>query len=168
MPGNAIKNFFKRKRDQAKFMVRILLLVFPPTTSSHHPSYFFQTAGPGRKLNATEEEAARAAAASSSRRRPDDVYVPPSRSELTPEARAAADAALARVQSRADPRQFNNSLANIRMQVKRELEAERQAKAAEEDAAAAVKSTTSATAAAEAGMAAKENANLAVKGVFYR
>lgn len=87
--------------------------------------------------------------------------MPPNRSELTAEARAAADAAMARVQRRGDPSQFNTSLAAIRMQVKRELEAEKQAKLAEN----AVQQQRDSGAAAAV---VKENTNLAVQGVFFR
>lgn len=95
--------------------------------------------------------------------------MPPSRSALTPEARAAADAALARVQRRDDPRSFNTSIAAIRMQVKRELEAEKQAKLANEQRAGSGGSTvgTSSTS-ATATVAPPDQSKLAVQGVFFR
>lgn len=122
------------------------------------PFCLIQTSGPGRKLNSTDT------VAGTSKPRHSDAYVPPSRSELTPEARAAADAALARVQNRANPNEYNTSIAAIRMQVKRELEAEKQAKALADGAGPSSASAGSATACAVA----KENVNLAVQGVFFR
>lgn len=53
----------------------------------------------------------------------------PKRDDLTDEAKTAAEAALARIQSqKRDPVQFNTSMAAIRAQVQRELEAEKKAK----------------------------------------
>lgn len=164
MPGNAIKNFFKRKRDQIKFGVSAThrsICVVGVVQCSHVHSLmlaFFKAAGPGRKLNASDSDAG----TSKPRRNDADAYVPPNRSELTPEARAAADAALARVQSRATTGQLNTSLAAIRMQVKRELEAEKLAK---QQAASPPASSSGSTAGATAP---KENTNLAVQGVFFR
>ena len=88
------------------------------------------------------------------------MYVPPSRHELSAEARAAADAAVARIQ-KTDKREFNTSLAAIRQQVQREIEAERKAKQQEEEQAAAGTSAAS-------SVKLEENKNLAVQGVFFR
>lgn len=67
--------------------------------------------------------------------------------------RAAAEAAIARTQKK-DPREFNTSLAAIRLQVQRELEAERKAAQQETEQAKPV--------------SIEENKNLAVKGVFFK
>lgn len=86
----------------------------------------FGAAGPGRKLNSEvpQPSSSQKSHSSSSCR---DVYVPPKRKELSAEAKAAAEAALARVQS-TDKKEFNTSLAAIKAQVRRELESERMAK----------------------------------------
>lgn len=88
----------------------------------------FGAAGPGRKLNSEvpqpSSSSQKSSHSSSSSR---DVYVPPKRKELSSEAKAAAEAALARVQS-TDRKEFNTSLAAIKAQVRRELESERKAK----------------------------------------
>lgn len=141
MPGNAIKNFFKRSKNK------------------------FAGAGTGHKLNESDSDKA-AAASSSGPRRHKDAYVPPNRSALTPEARAAADAAMARFQRTDDPRTFNTSIAAIRMQVKRELEAERLAKEQLASGGAASTSASSSAMAAAAPAAAADK--LAVQGVFFR
>lgn len=109
--------------------------------------------GEGHKLNAPKSEAS-----TSSSRRKLDVYVPPKRNELSNEARAAANAALARIDKK-DTRDFNTSLAAIKAQAKRELEAERRQK----DELAPVTSPSSITTSSSA-----ENKNLACQGVFFR
>jgi UBX domain-containing protein 6 len=93
-----IKKFFSRKKSEAKFKM----------------------AGTGRKLNSE-------APAPSKPKNPKDVYIPPKRSEFSEGAKAAAAAAMNRVQ-RKDEKEFNTSLATIQAQVRRELEAERKAK----------------------------------------
>jgi UBX domain-containing protein 6 len=93
-----IKKFFSRKKSEAKFKL----------------------AGAGRKLNSE-------APAPSKPKNPQDVYIPPKRSEFSEGARAAAQAALNRVQKK-DTKEFNTSLATIQAHVRRELEAERKAK----------------------------------------
>lgn len=80
-------------------------------------------AGPGRKLNSEVPQPSPSQKPHSSR----DVYVPPKRKELSSEAKAAANAALARVQN-TDKKEFNTSLAAIKAQVRRELESERKLK----------------------------------------
>ncbi|XP_055610733.1 UBX domain-containing protein 6 [Uranotaenia lowii] len=112
----------------------------------------FGTAGPGRRLNS--ETPAPSSSQKSSKDR--DVYVPPKRNELSSEARAAADAALARIQGK-DKKEFNTSLAAIKAQVRRELEAEKKAK--EEESTGSSEPSASQT---------EENRNLAVQGVFFR
>lgn len=112
-------------------------------------------AGPGRRLDSSDNSPA---GSSKSTKSSSDAYVPPKRTELTSEARfgvslfffsfdlprfpffhccfffcmrrTAAEAALSRVQTqKKDDTQFNTSLAAIRAQVQRELEAEWKAKA---------------------------------------
>lgn len=85
----------------------------------------FGAAGPGRKLNSEVPQPSSSQKSHSSSHR--DVYVPPKRKELSSEAKAAAEAALARVQSK-DKTEFNTSLAAIKAQVRRELESERKEK----------------------------------------
>ncbi|XP_049546471.1 UBX domain-containing protein 6 [Anopheles darlingi] len=102
MAPSKIKNFFAKKKAEAKLK--------------------FGGAGPGRKLNSTTP-----APSSSSKPAPRDVYVPPKRSEISAEAKVAAAAALARFEGK-DKKEFNTSLAAIRAQVRKELEAEKRAK----------------------------------------
>lgn len=97
-----IKKFFAKKKEEAKFKLN--------------------AAGQGRKLNS--EPAARP---QQQRRTNDEPYRPPKRKEISEEARVAAAAAMARIEKR-EPREFNTSLAAIKAQVKRELEAERKLK----------------------------------------
>ncbi|KAG4067661.1 hypothetical protein HA402_005433 [Bradysia odoriphaga] len=121
-----IKNFFKRKKTQAQFKL----------------------AGPGRKLTDSSS------ASSSKPTKHDDAYIPPKRNELSAEARAAADAAMARVQKK-DNRNFNTSLAAIQAQVRRELEAEKKAKQ-EADQSSEPKPIE------------QDRSNMAVQGVYFR
>ncbi|KAJ6641194.1 UBX domain-containing protein 6 [Pseudolycoriella hygida] len=122
---NKIRKFFNLKKSKSRF----------------------QAAGPGRKLTDP------APSTSQPPKRSGDVYIPPKRNELSAEARAAADAAMARVQKK-DSRNFNTSLSAIQAQVRRELEAEKRAKQ-------------------EAGQTfeqkcEKDRTNLAVQGVYFR
>lgn len=115
-----------------------------------------QLAGPGRRLDATEPSPS-----SSKPSKDRDVYVPPQRNELTSEARTAAEAALARVQGqKKDTAQFNTSMAAIRAQVQRELEAEKKAKLELE------KPTT--TEREPKVLTDEHNRNLAAQGVYFR
>lgn len=107
--------------------------------------------GEGHKLNAPKPEAP-----TSSSRRKMEVYVPPKRNELSNEARAAANAALSRIDKK-DSRDFNTSLAAIKAQAKRELEAERRQK--EEMLSPSSTSTSTGSV---------ENKNLACQGVYFR
>uniref|UniRef100_U5EUD8 Putative ubiquitin regulatory protein n=1 Tax=Corethrella appendiculata TaxID=1370023 RepID=U5EUD8_9DIPT len=102
--ADKIKKFFAKKKADAKFKL----------------------AGPGRKLNSEVPSS------SSRSKNQQDVYRPPKRNELSAEAKAAADAALARVTKTKDTKEFNTSLAAIQAQVRRELEAERKAKEVEQ------------------------------------
>lgn len=105
-----IKNFFKRKKSDAKFKL----------------------AGPGHKL--TESTS------SFTTPKPSNKPAQKPRTDLSEEARAAASAALARIDSKQRKDQnFNTSFAAIQAQVKRELEAER--KAANENEGVASPST---------------------------
>ncbi|XP_053685420.1 UBX domain-containing protein 6 [Sabethes cyaneus] len=137
-PKNKIKNFFAKQK--LKF-------------GSH---------GPGRKLNSEAPPPPPKVPSKSSGSTSKDVYIPPKRKELSAEAKAAAEAALARVQSR-DKKEFNTSLAAIQAQVRRELEAERKAK---EYAAQGTSAGASGDNPAE--MSDDERKDLAVQGVYFR
>uniref|UniRef100_A0A1Q3FFG3 Putative ubiquitin regulatory protein n=1 Tax=Culex tarsalis TaxID=7177 RepID=A0A1Q3FFG3_CULTA len=122
----------------------------------------FGAAGPGRKLNSdtpapSSSSSKFGSGGSSSGSK--DVYVPPKRKELSNEAKAAANAALARIEGR-DKKEFNTSLAAIQAQVRRELEAERKAKEEQETTAAAGDSASS--------LSEDERKDLAVQGVYFR
>lgn len=117
---------------------------------------FTQLAGPGRRLDATEPTTS-----SSKTSKDRDVYVPPQRNELTAEARTAAEAALARVQGqKKDSVQFNTSMAAIRAQVQRELEAEKKAKQELEKTSSCDREPKILTD--------EHNRNLAAQGVYFR
>lgn len=119
-------------------------------------SYFVQLAGPGRRLDATEPSTSTPKASKNR-----DVYVPPQRNELTAEARTAAEAALARVQGqKKDAVQFNTSMAAIRVQVQRELEAEKKAKQELEKTVSTDREPKILTD--------EHNRNLAAQGVYFR
>lgn len=116
----------------------------------------FGAAGSGRKLNSEAPPPAsssRKGQSSSSR----DVYVPPKRKELSAEAKAAAEAAMARVQGSTDRKEFNTSLAAIKAQVRRELDMERKAKEAASQEGSSGDSNSEG-----------ERKDLAVQGVFFR
>lgn len=98
-------------------------------------------------------------AAASSSKSSKDAYVPLKRNELSSEARAAAEAAVLRTQQKTT-REFNTSLAAIKAQVKRELDAEK-------DAAAAAAASTVAAEQQQQQQNVK-NQNLAVEGVYFR
>lgn len=83
----------------------------------------FAGAGEGHKLN--EESKAGSSSSSSGKKKPVDVYVPPKRSELNSASQRARDAALNRLEKK-DSSDFNTSLAAIRAQARRELQAEQQ------------------------------------------
>lgn len=134
MSAEKIKRFFQKKKEEAKFKLSI--------------------GGQGHKLNAPPPNPS----TSQSRRTSKDAYKPPKRKELSAEARAAAEAAMARIQKK-DTREFNTSLAAIKAQVKRELEAERKLK---EEAAAKLAGESKDNANQS------ENKNLACQGVFFR
>jgi UBX domain-containing protein 6 len=121
-----IKKFFSRKKSEAKFKL----------------------AGTGRKLNSE-------APAPSKPKNPKDVYIPPKRSEFSEGAKAAAAAAMNRVQ-RKDQKEFNTSLATIQAQVRRELEAERKAKEQQQRATEVV------------AKPAEPDRDMAVAGVYFR
>uniref|UniRef100_A0A182QK73 UBX domain-containing protein n=1 Tax=Anopheles farauti TaxID=69004 RepID=A0A182QK73_9DIPT len=133
MAPSKIKNFFLKKKAEAKLKLGV--------------------AGPGRKLNS---EAPPPKAGSSKQK---DVYVPPKRNELSAEAKAAANAALARFEGK-DKKEFNTSLAAIRAQVRKELEAEKKSK--EEGHQSAAEQEAAEQEAAEA------RKDYAVQGVFFR
>lgn len=79
-----IKNFFKKKKTEAKFKVSDWL-AFPRTASFSIELIRndFQLAGPGRRLDSSEA----APSTSKSTKAQSDVFVPPKRKELTSEAR---------------------------------------------------------------------------------
>lgn len=111
-------------------------------------------AGPGRKLTDAEQP-------SSSSKKGRDVYVAPKRNDLSAEARTAAEAALSRIQSqKKDSVQFNTSMAAIRAQVQRELEAEKKTKQEEEKIASGSHEPKVLTD--------ENNPHLAVQGVYFR
>lgn len=107
--------------------------------------------GQGHALNAPKAEPT-----TSQRKSSRDAYVAPKRSELSAEARAAAAAALSRIDKK-DSKDFNTSLAAIKAQAKRELEAERKLREGKQTAPTTTESSTSV-----------ENRNLACQGVFFR
>ncbi|KAM8714192.1 hypothetical protein ACLKA7_014347 [Drosophila subpalustris] len=135
-----IKRFFSKKKEEAAFKLRI-----------------GGGMGEGHKLNAPKQEAP-----STSSRRKVDVYVPPKRNELSNEARAAANAALSRIDKK-DTRDFNTSLAAVKAQAKREMEAERRQKDELANTSSSVASVPSSSSSSAA-----ENKNLACQGVFFR
>lgn len=96
---NRIKNFFIKKKTDAKF----------------------KSAGPGKKL--TDSSTSHSASSSSSKK-PNDVYVPIKRNDLTNEAKMARDAAIARA-TRSNDKPLNFSLKAIREQAKKEMEDEK-------------------------------------------
>ncbi|XP_030381044.1 UBX domain-containing protein 6 [Scaptodrosophila lebanonensis] len=132
-----IKRFFSKKKEEAAFKLKL-----------------GGTMGEGRKLNAPKQEQP------TTSRSKHEAYVPPKRNSLSQEARAAANAALTRIEKK-DSRDFNTSLAAIKAQAKRELEAERRQK---EELASSSSIATSAFSNASAG----DNKNLACQGVFFR
>ncbi|KFB43213.1 AGAP006391-PA-like protein [Anopheles sinensis] len=136
MAPSKIKNFFARKKAEAKLK--------------------FGVAGPGRKLNSTAPPPASSSKAGPSK---DDVYVPPKRSEPSAQAKAAANAALARFEGK-DKKEFNTSLAAIRAQVRKELEAEKKAKEADAEHEGERQSTEQQDAEAKK--------DFAVQGVYFR
>ncbi|XP_032590603.1 UBX domain-containing protein 6 [Drosophila grimshawi] len=136
-----IKRYFSKKKEEAAFKLRI-----------------GRGMGEGHKLNAPKSEAS----TSGSRQSKFEAYVPPKRNELSNEARAAAAAALSRI-DRKDSREFNTSLAAIKAQAKRELEAERRQK---EELLSSASGSTSAS--SSTGGSSGENKNLACRGVFFR
>ncbi|XP_023177816.1 UBX domain-containing protein 6 [Drosophila hydei] len=135
-----IKRFFSKKKEEASFKLRL-----------------GGGMGQGHKLNEPKPDAP----SSSSSRRSKDAYVPPRRKELSNEARAAANAALSRI-DRKDSKDFNTSLAAIKAQAKRELEAERKQKL-ELSSSGSINSSS-----ANASGSPQENRNLACQGVFFR
>uniref|UniRef100_A0A2M3Z660 Putative ubiquitin regulatory protein n=1 Tax=Anopheles braziliensis TaxID=58242 RepID=A0A2M3Z660_9DIPT len=135
MAPSKIKNFFAKKKAEAKLK--------------------FGGAGPGRKLNSTTP----APSSSSSKPAQRDVYVPPKRSEISAEAKVAAAAALARFEGK-DKKEFNTSLAAIRAQVRKELEAEKRAKE-EDDQSQTAEERNDAE-------AAEMKKDYAVQGVYFR
>lgn len=104
--------------------------------------------GQGRTLNAT------APSQSSTSCKSGSVYVPPKRQEMSSEARQAAAAALARIEKR-ETKDFNTSLAAIKAQAKRELEAEQKLRTEELSVSSGSSSTTI-------------KKNMACEGVFFR
>ncbi|EDV55115.1 UBX domain-containing protein 6 [Drosophila erecta] len=134
-----IKKFFSRKKaEAAAFKLKL-------TGSSM---------GTGHKLNSPNQETP-----STSSRQKYEAYVPPKRNEISNEARAAASAALARIDKKTS-REFNTSLSAVKAQAKRELEAERRQK----EEAVGLASSTSTSTSASGG----DTRNLACEGVFFR
>ncbi|ALC42059.1 Gint3 [Drosophila busckii] len=138
-----IKRFFSKKKEEAAFKLKL-----------------GGGMGEGHKLNAPKPEAASSSSGSSSRRGRGEVYVPPQRNEISNEARAAAAAALSRIEKK-DSRDFNTSLAAVKAQAKRELEAERREKEQLSSAASANSQSSSSSTAGD-------NKLLACQGVYFR
>lgn len=154
--ADKIKNFFKKKKTEAKFKVNRCDLEPDYESIEYDCFWFAQLAGPGRRLNDAEPSTS-----SQKSKKDRDVYVPPQRNELTAEARTAAEAALARVQGqKKDTVQFNTSMAAIRAQVQRELEAEKKAKQELEKTASTDREPKILTD--------EHNRNLATQGVYFR
>lgn len=130
-----IKRFFSKKKEEAAFKLKL-----------------GGGLGQGHALNAPKPEPS-----TSQRKTAANAYVPPKRKDLSNEARAAAAAALARVEKK-DSKDFNTSLAAIKAQAKKELEAER--KLNEEAKLSEAPSQTVDTRTL--------NTNLACQGVFFR
>lgn len=78
--ADKIKNFFRRKKSEAKFKVNKTLSLAP-----HHKKYikneYLQVAGPGRRLDSTEPSTSKPS------KKDPDAYVPPSRDDYTEEAK---------------------------------------------------------------------------------
>uniref|UniRef100_A0A1A9UY59 UBX domain-containing protein n=1 Tax=Glossina austeni TaxID=7395 RepID=A0A1A9UY59_GLOAU len=127
-----IKKFFTRKKEEAAFKLKI-----------------GGTLGQGHALNAPSEPSG------SQRKSNHKAYEPPKRKEVSNEARAAAAAALARIETK-DTREFNTSLAAIKAQAKKELEAERKLR---EEKKADENSSETET---------RPDVTLACQGVFFR
>ncbi|KAH8269413.1 hypothetical protein KR018_002795 [Drosophila ironensis] len=138
-----IKKFFARKKEEASSAFKLKL------TGS--------TMGEGHKLNAPKKEAP---AGSSGSRKKYEAYVPPKRNALSHEARAAAEAALARIDKK-NSREFNTSMAAVKAQAKRELEAERRQKEEQQQQQAEIEAKASSSSGGD-------NRNLACEGVFFR
>ncbi|XP_036331106.1 UBX domain-containing protein 6 [Rhagoletis pomonella] len=128
-----IKKFFSRKKEEAAFKLKI-----------------GGGMGQGRALNAAAPPPNTSSSKSGS------TYEPPKRQELTSEARAAAAAALARFEKK-ESKDFNTSLAAIKAQAKRELEAEQKLRAEDQSLSSGASGTTT-----------TKTRNLACEGVFFR
>lgn len=154
-----IKRFFSKKKEEAAFKVSAVTPIFTCPLYKHFSQQLRLGGGMGQghKLNAPKPDAP-----TSSSRRPVDMYVPPKRNELSKEARAAANAALARIE-RKESRDFNTSLAAIKAQAKRELEAERRQKEELSNASSSIGASSTG-----ASTSTVENRNLACEGVFFR
>uniref|UniRef100_A0A0C9RRU2 UBXN6 protein n=2 Tax=Endopterygota TaxID=33392 RepID=A0A0C9RRU2_9HYME len=126
-----IKKFFSRKKEEAAFKLKL-----------------GGGMGQGRTLNAAPSPP------NSSNSKSGNVYVPPKRQEMSSEARQAASAALARIEKR-ETKDFNTSLAAIKAQAKRELEAEQKLRTEELSVSSGQSSTTT-------------KRNMACEGVFFR
>ncbi|XP_018795977.1 PREDICTED: UBX domain-containing protein 6 isoform X2 [Bactrocera latifrons] len=126
-----IKKFFSRKKEEAAFKLKL-----------------GGGMGQGRTLNAAPSPP------NSSNSKSGNVYVPPKRQEMSSEARQAALAALARIEKR-ETKDFNTSLAAIKAQAKRELEAEQKLRTEELSVSSGPSSTTT-------------KRNMACEGVFFR
>ncbi|KAH8400895.1 hypothetical protein KR009_001675 [Drosophila setifemur] len=137
-----IKKFFaKKKQEAAAFKLKI--------TGS--------TMGEGHKLN-EPQQAKKEGPSSSGSRKKYEAYVPPKRNELSDEARAAANAALARIDKKSS-RDFTSSMAAVKAQAKRELEAERRQKEKQQQPSMEGNPATTSTTNVQ---------NLACEGVFFR
>lgn len=117
-----IKQFFKKKKDEAAFKFKL----------------GGGSLGQGHSLSSSEP-----ATSSSQGRRPDyEAYIPPKRKELSSEAKAAAEAALARIEKKGDRKAMNTSLAAIKARARQELQAEAAALKQENESANIEKTST--------------------------
>ncbi|XP_061401310.1 UBX domain-containing protein 6 [Musca vetustissima] len=99
-----IKQYFKKKKDEAAFKFKL----------------GGGSLGQGHSLSSSEP----GTSSSQGRKSNYEEYVPPKRKELSNEAKAAAEAALARIEKRGDAKTLNTSLAAIKARAKQELQAE--------------------------------------------
>lgn len=119
----------------------------------------FSGIGPGHKLT-DEPKQGGSSSSGSTKKPPVDAYVPPKRAELCSASQRARDAALNRMVKK-DPVEFNTSLAAIRAQAKRELQAEQELKQRQAQGENASKTDSPASSSAS-----PQSANC--PGVFFR
>lgn len=127
--ASKIKKFFAKKKSEVKFKVINIHILKSnkerKTSSNFFFHNFYQVAGPGRKLNSQESQPS---SSSNSKEKDKDIYVPIPH-ELSEQSTRARDAALRRIEKvDKNDKEFNTSLAAIKAQAKKELEAEKLAR----------------------------------------